>query len=111
MGTEITSEYEPVYRTRFVPEDDGSVITTIVEALSDVSGVDPADGPMLYDCIEPDGLEQIVSHSMETPTAARTVVRFAVESYIVFVRGDGHICICDRTKSRQSAPVFGTVDD
>ena len=111
MGTQITSEYEPVFRTRIVPEEDSSVITTIVEALSNVSGVEPADVPRLYDYLEVDGLERIITHAMETPTAARTAVRFVVDMYIVFVRGDGHICICDRAKSRPSAPVFETTED
>lgn len=93
----------PVCETRY--EGDGDPLVTVVEALATVKGVDPLEMDPLYDVIDVEAVDRLL-RSHGGSTGSTMVLRFSVDNWNVFIRGDGSIRVCDSDRSDESAPVF-----
>lgn len=93
----------PVCETRY--EGDSDLLVTVVEALATVKGVDPLEMDPLYDVIDVEAVDRLL-RSHDDSTGPMMVLRFRVDNWNVFIRGDGLIRVCDTDMSDVSAPVF-----
>lgn len=98
----------PVVDVQYEAERDDSVTSVVVEAIADAAGTDPVDLPPLFDFIDPDALEQLFSAPAGGP-ADEATLSFQFDTWNVFVRSDGRILVCDRTRPTEPAPVFEPV--
>lgn len=68
--------------------------TTVVHAISDVTGVDPTDaGFRLYDHVDPDALNTLFRPRSDDAPRNRATLSFRVWEYQVTVQGDGRITV------------------
>jgi hypothetical protein len=78
----------------------------IVDAIATAAGVDPLELPPLYEFVDPDALNSLFRHDGATDA----LLSFTVDTWNVFVRGDGKIRVCDATRPTDPEPIFdGTV--
>lgn len=67
---------------------EGTICETVVNTVADAKGVDPLDlEPPLYEAIDPDALERIV-------TAHDSSVEFTMAGYRVTVHGSDRVVVC-----------------
>jgi len=96
---------KPVVDAKYGPQGDGSVTEVLLEALAEAAEVDPTDLPPLYEHVDLDALDNLFEEQAATSNAD-TLLSFRVETWNVFVRGDGHIRVCDNTQPTAPEPVF-----
>lgn len=95
----------PVIDAAYAPDGDHSPAEVIIDALAEVTGVDPLELPPLYNFIDPEALDQLFArHSPSENVDA--ILGFTVEQWNVFVRADGRIRICDARQPSDPQPVF-----
>lgn len=111
----MSSESVGVYRGCTPVADahyqDGSARTpveAIVDALTQIEGIDTTALPPLYDVIDTDALNRLFAREGEEGDPA-AILSFRYDTWNVFVRSDGQIRICDATKPTDPEPVFGSV--
>ena len=85
--------------------DNRSSTEVIVEALAEAAGIDPLELPPLYEFVDPDAIDSLFNRH-EGAEAAGALLSFKVDTWNVFVRADGRICVCDATKPTVPEPVF-----
>lgn len=95
----------PVIDREYRDEDDRAPSEVIVEAVAAAAGVDPTDLPPLYDFVDPDALDSLFDTSRGR-TDPKAVLSFRMDTWNVFVRGDGKIRVCDGTRQTEPEPVF-----
>lgn len=98
----ISCHCPPLFDTTHTERDHPSMMMAVIEAISEVAGVEVQELPPLYETIDPNCLNQLV----ETDGTDSAVISFSFDDWNVFVRGDGRIRICDATKEVEAAPVF-----
>lgn len=95
----------PVVDVRYETDEDTTLVETLVTALAEAEGVDVTALPSLYAAVDLDHLTQLFK--MEDGVAdATSVLAFEFRQWDVFVRGDGHIRVCDQTRPTEVVPVF-----
>lgn len=68
--------------------------TTVVHAISDVTGVDPTDaGFRLYDHVDPDALNNLFRPGSGDSGRNQATLSFNVWEYQVSIEGDGRITV------------------
>lgn len=77
----------------------------VVQAVADLEGVDPMALPSLHDSVEPDALDQLVSHRSSDSNATLAVM-FTYAGWNVFVRGDGTVVVGDPDRMSEPTPLF-----
>lgn len=105
-GGRVYRECSPVVDSRFDTDVEGSLTNELVETLAEAKQVPPSDITPLYDIIDLEAVTRLFN-SVETPTLL--TVRF--ENWVVFIRTDGRLRVCDTTQPSDPVPVFdGTPD-
>lgn len=68
--------------------------TSVVHAISDVTGVDPTDaGFRLYDHVDPDALNNLFRQRSDDAPRNRATLSFTVWEYRVSIEGSGRITV------------------
>lgn len=98
-------EFTPVRETRVGEDDDRSPSEAVAEVVASAEESTPTQLPPLYESIDPDALDQLVSGD-SPPDSSPLVVQFSHAGWNVFVRGDGTIRLCDPTCPSERAPAF-----
>lgn len=73
--------------------DDSDISTTVVTAVARARGVDPTDLPPLYEHIDPEALDALVTHDVSRARQANLEITFAFAEYGVTVRSDGEVVV------------------
>ncbi|MEF8806658.1 HalOD1 output domain-containing protein [Natronomonas sp.] len=95
----------PVVETVYSVESNQSPAEEIINAVATAADVDPMELPPLYEYADPDAVNNLFRH--KGAEHAEALLSFKIESWNVFVRADGKICVCDATQSTSPEPVFG----
>lgn len=106
MSATIRCECEPVVESQYERSDARSVVGAIAKTLEELSGDESSNRTPLYDAIDPDVLEGFVEHQGNRATATDALVQFSIDNWNVFVRGDGLIRVCDRTRTNRIPAVI-----
>lgn len=70
------------------------VSSQVIEMVADSKDVDPTDLPALYDCIDPDALDDLFTPNQNTPTNRHSIqVQFCYAGRNVLVRSADDIVI------------------
>lgn len=96
----------PVVDTRFEVGRDGDLVQALADAVAEAEGIDVIRLPPLYEAVDVDALVQLIERSHAGGRADR-LVEFAVDNWVVFVRADGRVRVCDATRPTRPEPVFG----
>lgn len=100
----LNCEYEPVISTDFEDFTNQTPSEVIIEAVAAAAGVDPLELPSLYNYVDPDAVDTLVSGR---GGAAEPTLKFKMRTWDILIRGDGKICVCDRSRPIDPQPVFG----
>jgi hypothetical protein len=95
----------PVVDARYEGGDERSPTEAIVLALAEAAGVDPTDLPPLYEAIDTVAIDNLFDRHGGAGDA-EAILSFRVDTWNVFVRGDGRIRVCDGTRPTDPEPVF-----
>jgi len=74
---------------------DQRISTQIIEAVAETTGVDPLELPPLYETIDPETLNALVTDSEFGQSGSLNIVRFAYAGYMVAVYGDQTVEVTD----------------
>lgn len=86
--------------------DGGQTLTeALTGAVARAEGVSVTDLQPLYEVIDLDALMQLFDGHGRT-VDPESIVGFRIDTWNVFVRGDGRIRVCDGTVPTDPAPVF-----
>lgn len=99
----LICECEPVVNAEFEEFSGESPSEVIVEAVAAAAGVDPLELPPLYEYVDPESVDTLVDGHHG---AAEPLLTFEMDSWKIFVRAEGDICVCDRTRPVEPRPVF-----
>lgn len=102
----LMSEYPVVARAEFERGPGESPTVAIVEALEDATGVDQQELPPLFESIETDALDMLFGGERR-PEDGGTILRFRVDTWIVFVHSNGQISVHDASRTVDPISVFG----
>lgn len=102
-------ESSPVYETQFGGDSGRSPSVAVVEAIAAVEDVDVTELDPLFDDVDPEVLDQLFGQG--DASASTKSLKFTVDNWTVFVRGDGSVRICDPEQSVEAAPTFGRAGD
>ncbi|WP_436925152.1 HalOD1 output domain-containing protein [Halosimplex amylolyticum] len=92
----------PVVGTRFDGDRERAPSTAVIEAVAAAEGVAPTELDPIYDAIDPEAIDRLLADQND----ASTCVRFAINGWTVFVRGDGALRVCDPDKQTDPVSVF-----
>lgn len=93
----------PVVESEYGDVSDQSPSEAIIEAVAAAADADPLELSPLYEYIDPDALDALLDQEGGT---ADLLVRIEIETWNIFIRGDGKICVCDNTRTTEPHPVF-----
>ena len=100
-----------VYRTSMpvidahYSETDLEVVDVLAAAISEAAGVSPDNMPPLYHTIDLDPVTRLLDRH-DGAANGTLLLTFEYEQWEIFVRADGRIRICDRTRCTDPEPVF-----
>ena len=94
----------PVVDARYEGGDGHTPVQAIVDALAEAEGVDPTAIRSLSDVVDTDALDRLLART----DGGSTVFEFEFGDWVVFVRGDGRIRVCDADEPTDPKPVFGS---
>lgn len=100
----VSFECTPV-RELDVQPDGRSPAEAVVEAISNLEGVEPTDLPPIYESVDVDALDRVVEHRRDHPSSTVGVC-FTYYGWNVFLRGDGRIVIGDPDQMAEPTPLF-----
>ncbi|ELY55414.1 hypothetical protein C491_16912 [Natronococcus amylolyticus DSM 10524] len=90
-----------VTQRHYDPARDGELTTAIVFAVAEAEGVSPSEvtSPPLYDSVDVAAIEDAFfgSESESEPRRGAGVVEFRYVDYLLKVRSDGWILVCEST--------------
>lgn len=92
-----------MYEARYDPSTNVSPVEAVAKAVANVEGVDPMSFPPLYDHVDVEAMNRLVSQESED---SGFVFGFTVDRWHVFVCGDGRIRIFDGETNGEPTPVF-----
>lgn len=95
----------PVVEVTCHQTSDRTPLEAIILAITEASDVDPTELPPLQQSIDLDAINQLFAGTSGTESGD-AVLSFTFENWVVFVRADGTIRVCDRRQPMQPAPVF-----
>ncbi|QRV17800.1 hypothetical protein JMJ58_22475 (plasmid) [Haloterrigena salifodinae] len=72
-------------------DTDNTPVYAVVSAVAEAEGVDPVDLPPLYETIDPEALNDLLSSRDDSTVAT---VEFEYAGYAVTVRGEGMVTVC-----------------
>lgn len=98
----------PVVDTRFEIGREGGLVEALADAIAEAEGVDVRRLSPLYEAVDVDALDQLFERS-RAEGRADCLVEFAVDDWVVFVRADGRVRVCDTTRPTGPKPVFGPI--
>jgi hypothetical protein len=104
----VHCEATPVYEARYNPRDNASPVEAVAEAVAAVEGIDSMHLPPLYDHVDVEAMNRLITGGSDGLSGG-VVLGFTVESWNVFVRGDGQIRIFDSEEDGEPTPAFGSV--
>lgn len=102
MANQFVCECTPVVGTRFGGERGRPPSLAIIEAVAAAEGISPEELEPLSDWIDLDAVDKLLTGSNGTAN----ILRFPVNEWNVFVRGDGTIRVCNPNCVTDPAPVF-----
>lgn len=79
----------------------------VIEAIAAAAEAEPTDLSPMYEAIDGDALEQLFGHRTDDAGSPGNVRGLTVDGWNVFVRGDGHIRVCDPSGLANLSPIFG----
>ena len=91
---DVTGESDDAIRTRY-DWNTATPSTAVAETVAMATGSEPNEIEPLYDHIDPDSLDALVSPRMVSRLEATNSVTFQYESYEVTVRSNGEITVQD----------------
>lgn len=92
-GSDPASAGDLPYRVEIDETGEGAVVTTVVEAIATVRGVDPIDLDVnLNDHVDTDALECLYRHARRN-AGGDLQLQFDVDGLAVCVRGDGRVTV------------------
>ncbi|RQG91130.1 hypothetical protein EA462_03800 [Natrarchaeobius halalkaliphilus] len=104
MGSLLTQhDHRPVHRAHFDPLSSNQLSSTIIEAISTVEDESPLELTPLYETIDLEALEQLLTHSVSAESSDDFVVEFSVDNWDVTVIGDGQVLIHDNPTDSETA--------
>ena len=86
----VQGEGELRYITQYDPAQNRPITEAVIDALTDVTGLDPLDLPPLYEAVDPDALDLIVREPNAAPDRS-CFIGFTVGRWGVIVTGAGEI--------------------
>ena len=95
----------PVVDAEYGVEDGPQPSVVITEAVAEAAGVAPEDLPRLHEFVDLDAVDALFEHG-SGPDGHKPIFRFTVETWEVFVRGDGRVRVCDMSQPTDPSPVF-----
>ena len=103
-------ECTQMLETRFGGDSGRPPSVAVVEAVAAAEGVSPAELDPIYDDIDPGAIDRLFDGPSDDGTS--TVLRFSIDGWRVFVRGDGAIRVCDPDSPTDPGAVFEkAIDD
>lgn len=86
-----------------VERENGELPTkVIVDAVAEAEDTSPLDLPPLYEFVDPDVIEKL----LDERTDRGAVLGFRMAGWVVFVRADGRVRVCDSSRPTDPEPVF-----
>lgn len=95
----------PVVDAEYGVESSHSAVEAIIFALADAVSIEPTELPPLFEYVDPDALNALLDPS-ESALGDTALLSFQVDTWVVFVRSDGRIRVCDATQPTDPKPVF-----
>lgn len=87
------AQFEVVERAGGGISADTDVSTTVVTAVARASGTDPTELPPLYEHVDPEALNALVTHNFNRPGHVDLTVTFTFNGYDVVVSDDGEVVV------------------
>lgn len=82
---------ESTHLASFDPDDGERASEAVVTAVATLDGTSPVELDPLYDVVEPDALDALITHARRTDATGTHELRFSYEGYDVDVSSDGRI--------------------
>lgn len=95
----------PVVDAQYNRDGDRTLAVALIDAIATAENVDPTELPPLTEKVDLDALTQLLDTDSGTADKMATF-GFQYRSWNIFVRADGHIQVCDSTKSTDPEPIF-----
>ena len=95
----------PVVDEQYSTDGTRDVIDALTDAVAAAEGVHATDLPPLFDVIDLDAISTLFDRDSTTGNA-ETILGFTYENWNVYIRADGRIRVCDRTKLTEPELVF-----
>lgn len=93
----------PVVDVEYDRDGPENIVETLIGALATADGVDVTAVPPVYEAIDLDAIRHLFDRDVG---ASDTILGFTVDGWNVFIRDDGRIRVCDRTRNTDPEPVF-----
>ncbi|ELY46785.1 HalOD1 output domain-containing protein [Natronorubrum sulfidifaciens] len=93
--TDTPAATESRFVTTFDPDAGEQASEAIITAVAALSDTRPVELTPLYESVEPDAIDALVSHARRADTAGTHQLQFRYEGFDVDVRTDGRIQIRD----------------
>lgn len=90
----------PIVETRFSATDNASrsIVDALTTALAEVRGVDVTELDPLYDTVDLEALSALFEGPARVQDSGATF-RFPYRQWVVIVRGDGRIQVCEESRT------------
>lgn len=108
MGGEKPAMYRncvPVVDTKYERGARDSAAKVVVDAVAEAADCSPLDLPPLYEFVAPDAVKGLLEYR-DLRDSRMAVLGFEMQDWIVFVRADGRVRVCDTSQPAEPAPVF-----
>lgn len=107
---QLSCECAPVAASRFGNGDGHSPATAIVEAIADAEGVAMTGLDPVYDSVNGDTINKLLTTDTDS-TPGEIVVQLPIAGWLVFVRSDGEVRVCDPEQSIEPISPFDSSAD
>lgn len=94
MNNSVTQPSTPVYQNTYDSAAIDQPTRAVVEAIATLEGVSPLELPPLYECIDPDALNQVVT-AVEVKATETLTITFTVGDWSVHVDATGRVLVYD----------------
>lgn len=101
---------DTITRTSTRQADDEPVTETVLRAVAERKGCSQLQLPLLYDCIDPDALNEVIASVEGSSAGGSVVVEFEYAEYVVRVVGTGTVELRPLQPSAQPVVGLGRAD-
>ncbi|OVE83424.1 HalOD1 output domain-containing protein [Natronolimnobius baerhuensis] len=97
--TDSSDGHDGTYITTVDPTGPERVSDAVISSVATVCETEPTRLEPLYDAIDPDALNALVSHAHRVGSEGTHELWFVYEGHDIGVRTDGEIHVCERTEA------------